>query len=90
MTQASAACAVYPPSRPTIPGDLRAHALGILQGRHQIRADVLFQVAAAHREHQHARLPRFSRLTRSHASKTVAQPSSLVRAVNSETLSVGA
>src|SRR5580658_6148344 len=29
------------------------------------------------------------RLTRSHASNTVAQPSSLVRAVNSETLSVG-
>ena len=32
----------------------------------------------------------FSRLTRSHSTKTVAQPSSLVRAVSSETLSVGA
>ena len=31
-----------------------------------------------------------SRLTRSHSTKTVAQPSSLVRAVSSETLSVGA
>ena len=30
------------------------------------------------------------RLTASHDSKTVAQPSSLVRAVSSETLSVGA
>jgi len=55
----------------------------------QIRADIFFKVAAADGKNQQASLP-LIREPFSHSEKTVAQPSSFVRAVSSETLSVGA
>ena len=55
----------------------------------EVGRDVLLQVAAADGENEQSVLA-LSREPRSHSTNTLAQPSSLVRAVSSETLSVGA
>jgi hypothetical protein len=67
--------------------DGRSNGLGVLQGLDEIRANILLEISTAHRTRM-ASLA-FSRLVFSHSTKIVAQPSSLVRAVSSETLSVG-
>ena len=71
--------------------DRRADALGVARAR-ATRFGLMFfsRLAAADRQHEHRRRRRVSRLPCSHSTNTVAQPSSLVRAVSSETLSVGA
>ena len=33
--------------------DFRAHSFCVLQGSHKIRADILFEIAATHREYEH-------------------------------------
>ena len=90
ITQASATGARVAAVAPDDADDLRADLPGVLQRRHQVRADVLLEVAAAHREHERCASSVRSRLPRSHSTNTLAQPSSLVRAVSSDTLSVGA
>ena len=62
---------------------------GVLQGRDQVRADVRSR-SPPPTESTRTRSLSLRRLPRSHSTKTVSQPSSLVRAVSSETLSVGA
>ena len=62
--------------------------LGGVDRLDEIGADVALGVAAATENINIASLA-FSRLVSSHAANTVSQPSSLVRAVNSETLSIG-
>ena len=68
--------------------DGRAQVFGVLQRAHEVRADVLFEAAAADREDEDPILGA-QPAARSHAANTVSQPSSLVRAVSSDTLSVG-
>ena len=70
--------------------DFRAHGFRILEGGDEVGADVLFEVAAADGEDQEQVVRARRRLVRSQLSKIEAQPSSLARAVSSETLSVGA
>ena len=88
-TQASATCAVKPPSRPTMPKTLAPASPRQLEGPHQVTRDAPLGVAAADREDEQA-VVGASREPCSHSAKMVSQPSSLIRAVSSETLSVGA
>ena len=69
--------------------DRRADLLGVLQGVTRFGL-TFFSRLPPPTESTKIRSSGLSRLRRSHSTKTVAQPSSLVRAVSSETLSVGA
>src|SRR5690348_12896269 len=88
-TQASATLAVYPPSRPTMPRILAF--LDLAKSRAATRLGLTF-FSRLPPPTDNTRTPSrdCSRLVRSQLSNIVGQPSSLVRAVNSDTLSVGA
>ena len=67
----------------------RADLLCVLQRRDQVRADVFLEVPPPTENIITASFD-WSRLPFNHSTKTDAHPSSLVLAVNSDTLSVGA
>ena len=69
--------------------DLRADRARFVDGADEVHGHVLLDVAAADGEDEQ-RVARASRReTFSHSAKQLSQPSSLTRAVSSETLSVG-
>src|SRR5260370_12169149 len=87
ITQASAACAVKPPSRPTIPRTLEPTLLAYSSARTRFGL-TFFSRFPPPTENTNSASCVLRRLTFSHSTKTVSQPSSFVRAVNSDPLSV--
>ena len=77
------------PSRPTTPKTPAPDLARELDRADEVHRDVVLAGPAADGEHED-RVARDEARVRSHASKLVSQPSSFVRAVSSETLSVGA
>ena len=90
MTHASATLAVYPPSRPTTPKMWAPRSEASSKARTRF-TDTWFSWLPPPTENTSTpSRRRRAESTRSHSTKVVSQPSSLVRAVNSDTLSVGA
>src|SRR5215213_3690442 len=89
MQTASPTSAVYPPSRPTTPNTLAPIVLAYCSARTRLGL-TFFSRLPPPTEKTNSASSALSRLTLSHSTNTVSQPSSLVRAVSSDTLSVGA
>src|SRR5438477_4500674 len=85
----SAICAVYPPSRPTIPRIALPRSFASFSALTKFGLTFFSRLPPPTENTRIASFP-LSRLPLSHSAKTEGHPSSLVRAVNSETLSVGA
>src|SRR4030095_6248080 len=85
----SATCAVYPPSRPTIPRMALPRSFASFSALTKFGLTFFSRLPPPTDKTKIASLS-LSRLPLSHSVKTEGHPSSLVRAVSSETLSVGA
>ena len=70
--------------------NLCTDGLGVADRGDQIRADIALDVAAAHRQHEDRILGGQPAHLAAIRRKVLSQPSSLIRAVSSDTLSVGA
>src|SRR4051812_14955586 len=88
ITQASATCAVNPPSRPTTPAIRAPTCLAYCSARTRLGLTFRSRLPPP-TEKTNTTSSAFRRLPCSHATNTDSHPSSLVRAVNSETLSTG-
>src|SRR5207253_700210 len=89
ITHASATWAVYPPSRPTTPATLAPTCFAYCNAKTRLGLTFFFKSPPPTEKTKTQSLGE-SLLTLSHGTKTEAHPSSFARAVNSETLSVGA
>ena len=89
ITQASATLAVKPPSLPTIPMMRAPTSLASCRAATKL-GETFFSKLPPPTERMKIKSLEFNLLPRNHSTNTLAQPSSLVRAVSSETLSVGA
>src|SRR6188474_800385 len=85
----SATCAVYPPSRPRIPRIALPRSFASRSALTKFGLTFFSRLPPPTDNTRIASFP-LSRLPLSHSAKTEGHPSSLVRAVSSETLSVGA
>ena len=88
-TQAAAAALVAPPSLPTMPNTAAPTSPASSSARTRL-GDTFFSRLPPPTENTSTASRAPSRDTLSHSEKLVSQPSSLTRAVSSETLSVGA